>query len=223
MGEPQPLGYDKPLCASLCGFTLHAATRAGGLDPSGREALLCYVLRPPIGQGRLERRPDGLVRILLKKAYRDGTVAVEMDPLSLLCRLATSVPPPRLHTVRYAGVLAAASPWRARITPEPPEASVVEDEADRRWPAGGYRPWAELLARTFGVDVLSCPSCGGRMRLLAVIKEEASPTRRATRRDVDRQTAMRRPVIGWVGRQSVFGGLRGRPETAREAENGVRN
>ena len=100
-----------------------------------------------------------------------------MDPLSLLCRLATSVPPPRLHTVRYAGVLAVASPWRARITPEPPEASVVEDEADRRWPAGGYRPWAELLARTFGVDVLSCPSCGGRMRLLAVIKEEASITR----------------------------------------------
>jgi hypothetical protein len=31
-----------------------------------------------------------------------------MDPLSLLCRLATSVPPPRFHTVKYAGVLGAA-------------------------------------------------------------------------------------------------------------------
>ncbi len=30
--EPQPPAYDKPLCASLDGFTLHAATRAGGLD-----------------------------------------------------------------------------------------------------------------------------------------------------------------------------------------------
>jgi hypothetical protein len=31
---------------------------------------------------------EGLVRITLKKAYTDGTIAVDMDPLSLLCRLA---------------------------------------------------------------------------------------------------------------------------------------
>jgi hypothetical protein len=118
-----PLGYDKPLCASLDGFTLHAATRAGALDLQGREALLRYVLRPPLAQTRLSQCADGLVRIALKRAYSDGTVAVDMDPLSLLCRLATSVPPPRFHTVKYAGVLAPASPWRARITPKPKLAS----------------------------------------------------------------------------------------------------
>ena len=64
---PHPLAYDKPLCVSLDGFTLHAATRAGAWDRAGREALLCYVLRPPIGQERLEQRPAGLVRITLKK------------------------------------------------------------------------------------------------------------------------------------------------------------
>ena len=77
--EPQALAHDKPLCASLDGFTLHAATRAGALDPAGREALLHYVLRPPVAQERVEQRPDGLVRITLKKAYRDGTIAVDMD------------------------------------------------------------------------------------------------------------------------------------------------
>jgi len=156
---------------------LHAATRAGAWDPAGREALLCYVLRPPIGQERLEQRPDGLVRITLKKPYSDGTVAVDMDPLSLLTRLATSVPPPRFHTVRYAGVLAAASCWRPLITPDPPEGPAASDEPGRKGPGGGYRPWAELLARTFAVDVLVCPSCHGRMRLLAVIKEPANVAR----------------------------------------------
>ncbi len=75
-------------------------TRAGALDPAGREKLLRYVLRPPIAQERIEHRPDGLVRIALERAFADGTLAVEMDPLSLLCRLATSVPPPRFHTVK---------------------------------------------------------------------------------------------------------------------------
>jgi hypothetical protein len=46
--EPHELAYDKPLCASLDGFTLHAATRAGALHPGGREALLRYVLRPKV-------------------------------------------------------------------------------------------------------------------------------------------------------------------------------
>ena len=174
--RPRALAYDKPLCVSLDGFTLHAATRAGGLDAEGREALLRYVLRPPIAQERVEQRPDGLVRITLKKAYRDGTVAVDMDPLSLLCRLATSVPLPRFHTIHYAGVLAAASPWRSRLTPPLPP--TVEDvEPEKRVRKSGYRPWAELLQRTFAVDVLTCPSCQGRMRLLAVVKNPAGIAR----------------------------------------------
>jgi hypothetical protein len=168
---------------TLDGFTLHAATRAGALDPEGLVALLRYVLCPPVAQERLELRPDGLVRIVLKKAYADGTVAVDMDPLSLLWRLATSVPPPRLHTVRYAGVLAAASPWRSRIAPKPPPeaeaagASGATGEPQTSKRAGGYRPWAELRARTFGVDVLACPKCQGRMKLLAMVKDPASIAR----------------------------------------------
>ena len=158
-------------------FTLHAAARAGALDSAGREALLRYVLRPPVAQERVEQRPDGLVRITLKKAYTDGTIAVDMDPLSLLCRLATSVPPPRLHTLRYAGVLASASPWRSRLAPQSLQAAAAGDKPGRPDHAGGYRPWAELLARTFAVHVLACPRCQGRMRLLALVKDPASIAR----------------------------------------------
>ena len=175
--EPKALAYDKPLCASKDGFTLHAATRAGTLDAPGREALLRYVLRPPIAQNKVEHRQDGLVRIVLKKPYADGTVAVDMDPLSLLCRLAASVPPPRHHTVRYAGVLGAASEWRSRIVPPAePEAPGLERPGKKKHKCG-YRTWAELLARTWAIDALACPVCQGRMRLVAVIKNPASIAR----------------------------------------------
>lgn len=42
--------------------------------------------------------------------------------------------------------------------------------------ACGYQ-WAELMRRTFGVDVLACPRCGGRLRLVALI-EQASVIQR---------------------------------------------
>jgi len=39
--------------------------------------------------------------------------------------------------------------------------------------AGTARPlrrhaWADLLRRVFAVEVLECPDCGGRMRILAI-------------------------------------------------------
>jgi len=106
-------------------------------------------LRPAVAQERVTRGPDGLVRITLKKPFSDGTVAVDMDPLSLLCRLAASVPPPRFHTVRYAGVLAPASKLRPRIVPKPAmPANDVKPSAPPR-PGSRYRPWPELLKRCF--------------------------------------------------------------------------
>ena len=135
----EPTFSKNELCARLEGYDLHAATRAGAEDDTGREALLRYVLRPPIAQERVVQGPDGLVRITLKKAFADGTVAVDMDPLSWLTRLAASVPPPKFspfgdhearHTVRYFGVLASASKLRPRIAPKPIPRSRVAPAID---------------------------------------------------------------------------------------------
>jgi hypothetical protein len=41
-------------------------------------------------------------------------------------------------------------------------------------PGGRYRPWAELLKRTFSVDVLQCERCHGRLRLLAMVTDDKS-------------------------------------------------
>ena len=146
-------------CASR--WTASRCTRpraTGAMDDAGREALLEYILRPSVAQERFTRGPDGLVPIALKKALADGTVAVDLDPLSLRSRLAASVPPPTFHTVRYSGVLASASKLPSRIAPKPPVSLPLDISQDDK-PArrGPYRPWAELLRRTFGLDVLQCP------------------------------------------------------------------
>jgi hypothetical protein len=173
----------KDRCVEEMGFTLHANTCAGALDERGREALFEYVLRPPIATENVQQGPDGLVRIALKRPFSDGTTAVDMDPLSLLFRLAAAVPPPRIHTVRYAGVLASASRWRPLVVPPPPAPdrvapSAIEDEArTRSGKRSRYWRWAELLRRTFGLDPEICDRCGRPMKVVALVTEPESIAR----------------------------------------------
>jgi hypothetical protein len=141
------------------GFSLHAATRAGAHDARAREALVKDILRPPIAHERLRLLPDDLVRIVLRRPFRDGTTAIDMDPLALVSRLAAAVPPPRQHGIRYAGVLAAASNWRALVVPPPPASPTAEPDGQIDLPPSPtspptwrcrYRPWAELLRNRRG-------------------------------------------------------------------------
>ena len=37
--------------------------------------------------------------------------------------------------------------------------------------------WSRLMRRSFGLDVLLCPTCGGQMRLIAIIEDEAIAAR----------------------------------------------
>ena len=187
-----------PLCVDHAGFGLHAATTARGDDARGREALVKYVLRPPVANERIQMTPDGLVRLLLKKPFRDGTAGIEMQPLALLSRLAVAVPPPRRHVVGYHGVLSSSARLRPLVVPPlvpPSPAAAGPPEASMQTGAGAgqtiappvkppppappthrckYRPVLELMARTFGDDLAACSRCGGRLRLVGLVKDQLS-------------------------------------------------
>ena len=49
----------------------------------------------------------------------DGTTHLVLSPLELIEKLAALVPPPRLHLIRYHGVLAPNAADRAIIVPAP--------------------------------------------------------------------------------------------------------
>ena len=62
---------------------------------------------------------------------KNQTIAIDLDPLSLLCRLAAAVPPPGFHLVHYAGVLGAASKLRGLVIPPPNHESSSKNKCSR--------------------------------------------------------------------------------------------
>jgi len=164
--------------ADVGGVNVHAGAAIDGRDRKRLERLCRYIARPPLAQERLEEHGDGRLRYRFKRAWRNGTYAVVLEPLDLVARLVALVPPPRFHMLRYHGVLAAHAKARAEVVPgraasassEPVQLGLGFDDANASEPAGesastseraSRHPWAWLLARVFAVDVTVCPhSCG---------------------------------------------------------------
>jgi Putative transposase len=171
-----------PRQAHLDGFDLHANVWVSANDRAGVERLCRYVLRPPFAQERLRLRRDGRVALELKMAWRDGTRELVFEPLECLERLAAMTPRPETNLLICHGVLAPRARWRARVVaygrvlPEStvlalPIAAGPEDaklkSSLRAW------SWAALMHRAFGIDVLACAHCGGRLRLIATLHDPA--------------------------------------------------
>ena len=85
------------------------------------EHLCRYVTRPAIANERLKRNRAGDVVLQLKSAFRNGTTHVVMSPLEFMQRLTALVPRPRLHLIRFHGVLAPNAKIRCEIIPSPAE------------------------------------------------------------------------------------------------------
>lgn len=160
------------LCADAHGFSLHAGVRCGEHQRKQLERLCRYITRPAIANERLKQDGAGNVVLQLKSPWRDGTTHIVMSPLEFMQRLAALVPRPRLHLIRFHGVLAPNAGLRAAIVPRPaPKVSVPADKHPHGVPA--RMSWARLLKRVFEFDLEHCPQCGGDMKIIAAIEEPA--------------------------------------------------
>ena len=188
----------KPLCARVDGFSLHAARTVDPGDRDGLERLCRYGLRAPFSLDRLSIDPDGQVRCRLLRPWPtpEGRTDLVLDPVVFLRRLAALVPAPYQNLVRYHGVFANRSRFRARLPAPParagskvPPTPALEPTppipADAKVPcpvvaakAGGHAglpprhlSWARLLKRVLEVDVLTCPRCNVPMVVLAFLTD----------------------------------------------------
>jgi hypothetical protein len=142
------------------------------------ERLYRYASRPAIAAERLVRLADGHLLYRLKKRWRDGTKYVVFEPLELMEKLAAFVPPVRFKMVRYHGVLALSASWRRAVFPAPTDQGLpthpdCPEEKRSSVEQSAIHPrnysWDELMKRVFSMDVLECPRCKRRMRILCAI------------------------------------------------------
>lgn len=177
-------------CATVEGYNLHANVSLRASDRAGLERLCRYVLRPPLALPRLERLPDGRVRVGMKRVFSDGTGAIDLTPLEFVAKLAAIIPPPRANQVVYSGVLAGNAAWRPEVVPKVPTSTEAERaeraalklvKAEHRRAtserAGQAPCWAELLRRVFRVDGWECPHCAKPMKLRSIVIREPATTR----------------------------------------------
>ncbi len=175
------------LCVAVDGWSLHANVRIRAGDRAGLEKLCRYLLRPALAGERLEWLSDGRVSYAFRKPRMDGATHLVLKPVELIEKLAALVAPPRSHLVRYHGVLAARSRVRREIAPRRGEESLRDrarcgqeepTSGRRRDGSGGRRrsrtDWATLMRRSFGMDVLACPKCGARMRVIACVTKRSA-------------------------------------------------
>jgi hypothetical protein len=110
---PRESAARQTLCAGIDGFSLHAAVRVEAHDRKRLEQLCRYITRPALSDERVQLNAAGQVELKLKTPWRDGTTHLVMSPLEFMQRLAALVPRPRLHLIRFHGVLSAATTPRA--------------------------------------------------------------------------------------------------------------
>jgi hypothetical protein len=173
----------------------HAAVRCGADQRKELERLCRYITRPAIANERLKRNHAGDVVLQLKSAYKDGTTHIVLSSLEFMQRLAALVPRPRLHLIRFHGVLAPHAKLRAAIVPSPAE-NATAHSADHahahRSPA--RMSWARLLKRVFDIDIERCPNCGSALKIIAAIEDPPVIVRILTHLGLPTRAPPRSPV-----------------------------
>jgi hypothetical protein len=168
-----------PYHANVDGFDLHAGDNgSGGAAVTARAVVRLHAAAADRADASARRwggaglayAAASMVRRHHASALRPGRAPGALggaDPAATNQPDAVLWPPGAACSVACGRVASAGSEW-SDASAVRPVANEGNDSAGRRRPRGYL--WAELMRRTFGIDRLDCPRCGGRLRLLALIE-----------------------------------------------------
>jgi len=87
------------------------------------------------------------------------------DPLEFLAMVTQHIPKPRSHQIRYYGTYSNKNRGQKEKR-EKAEAQKAEKRKGKQ-----LMNWAQLIQLVYETDPLSCPECGGRMKIISFIEE----------------------------------------------------
>jgi len=171
------------------GFSVDQSVRVEAQDTEGLQRLIEYFLRCPFSQARmievtgegkvlyktehnrLGRFPEAASEDLLAGPKRNFQV---FDPLDFLAEVTQHIPDPGEHLIRYYGFYSNKS--RGLRTQGHPQAvpAVAQNSASAPSAKQVRKRWAALIKQVYEIDPLSCPNCGGEMKVISFIERNHS-------------------------------------------------
>jgi len=158
------------------GFSVHNTVYVAAGDQGSIEALVRYMMRPPVSLARLRLLPGSDEVLHFPKAGGDdpGSAKPErIDAMDYVARVLAQIPPPRKHLVRYHGYYSNAARGKRRRDRSSPVESVSPEQEPAPSPeaAALRKRWADLLRRVYEIDPLVCPRCSATMRVVGFITQ----------------------------------------------------
>ncbi len=150
------------------GFSLDASVKIPSFDTETLERLIRYCARPPFNSENI-RVHSSLINYRFPKPSHDGRLFMTLDPLDFLERISHFIPYPRRHRRHYHGVLAPSSPLRKQVAANAQkrlDVSVKTRQERDEKVTKASRGWAQLIARIYEVDSLTCAGCGKKIKIM---------------------------------------------------------
>ena len=158
------------------GFSVHNSVYLPPGDHQAVEALVRYMMRPPVSLARLQLLPGSEQVLHFPKRSGDdpGSATPErIDAMEYVARVLAQIPPPRKHLVRYHGFYSSAARGKRRRRQDTEHQLETADAQAAPSPdtAAARKRWADLLRRVYEVDPMVCPRCDGTMRVVGFITQ----------------------------------------------------
>ena len=167
--------FDKDEVEKMLGFENNGyslnANKIESFDKNGLERLIRYCARPPFASENL-RWSGKLLIYRFPKISHTGKTYIQLDPIDFIDRISKFISYPRRHRHHFHGVFAPSSPLRAQVTANAQKRlenapQAMQETVQKIKKAS--QTWAQLISKIYEVDLLTCSSCGAKIKITTFV------------------------------------------------------